>query len=264
MRLTLSKNSSPSIEILLSTLNDGIFNIQFCHDFDYLVIHQVTNIERISDYDEFEKQLIECGIRYIRSYERGLSKSRNIGLNNALGDYVWIMDDDVLIHKHSRKKILEYIDNYPEVSMYVLNYSSDRLQMTTHKKEQYMNILSVMSVASINMLIRKDCLEGIGFDERFGLGTKYSSGEEYLLCCRLLKRNYKIFQTSLIFSYHPPITSGQDFYSTPYKLAAKKKMFICAHGKFFGIMWYLAFLIKKSPILLKNKSIINIIKSFWW
>lgn len=119
-----------------------------------------------------------------------------------------------------------------------------------------------MSVSSIDMLIKKDSIGTIKFDENFGLGKKYPSGEEYIFCCDMLKKNKKIQQTNLFTNYHPSITSGDDFYTTPLKLATKKHMFIRAHNKYIGCFLYVLFLIKKFPTIAKNKAIKNMIKSF--
>lgn len=253
----------PKIEVVVSTLNDAILNIQFSREFNYLVVHQVADLINKDKYDAYIDNLKKNDIRYIRSYEIGLSKSRNLGLEHAIGDYIWIMDDDVEIFSDTSDRLIDYIDSYPSNDILVLNYSSDKHQRYSNKKEQLLGYITVASVCSINMLIKKSSIENIQFDEKFGLGTKFPSGEEYIFCCDMLRAHKKIWQTDLVVSYHSPADSGQDFYSTPYKLAAKKRMFIRAHGVVAGMVLYLLFLMKKLPILLRNKAFFNIIESFW-
>lgn len=250
------------VEIILSTLNDGIFNITLHPDFSYLIIHQITDLSKSKEYNQKSKQLQSLGVRYICSYDVGLSKSRNIGLANSKGKYLWIMDDDVKIHDDAKNRILKYIRDH-NADMLVLNHSSNpQLTQDAFIQEKNLNRLSATSVCSINMLIKREAIENIRFDENFGLGSKYPSGEEYIFCCDFLKQHKQIWQTNLVVAYHPPITSGQDFYSTPIKLAAKKNMFIRTHGCIIGSLLYILFIIKKLPnVTKKNGYLINIIKS---
>lgn len=252
-----------NIEVIVSTMNDGILNLKINKDLNYLIIHQVTNLSNLEKYDELAESFNSRGVRYIRSYESGLSKSRNLGIENSIGEYLWIMDDDVTIFDSAMDDIKKCIDSH-SADLFVLNYISDESQKNIKITESYLNILSVASVSSISMLIKKSSIGGdIRFDEGFGLGTKYPSGEEYIFCCDFLKSGKKIFKTNIITCSHPPVTSGQDFYSTPNKLAAKKYMFRRTHGVVVGYILYIGFLIKKFPILFKSKSLLNTLRSFF-
>ncbi|MBL4307363.1 hypothetical protein H8F05_20540 [Vibrio fluvialis] len=47
-------------------------------------------------------------------------------------------------------------------------------------------------------------------------------------------------------------SSGSDFFSTTNKLIAKREMFKAALGPYKGVFFYIAFLIKKFPILIRH------------
>lgn len=256
----------PHIEVIVSTLNDGIEQLELHEKFHYLIIHQVTILEKQEAYDRIVNALQHPSFRYIRSYSKGLSKSRNIGLNHSQGDYIWIMDDDVVLLEESADHISNILIKNDSVDLFILNYTSDDRRERCYVNDaviKKMNSISVASVASINMLIKKSSVSNIKFDENFGLGTQYPSGEEYIFCCDLLQQDKIIMQTNLVVSYHPLETSGQDFYTTPLKLIAKKKMFIRGNGFLKGYLLFVAFLLKKWSILAKNKAYLNIIKSLW-
>lgn len=255
---------APYIEVVVSTLNDGIDCLQLNENFHYLIIHQVTTREKQERYDQIVHSIQHPNFRYIRSYSGGLSKSRNIGLKNSQGDYVWIMDDDVLLLEGAEDQISNFLIDNDSVDLFILNYTSDDRRERCYVNDaviKKMNSISVASVASINMLIKKSSVSNIKFDEKFGLGTQYPSGEEYIFCCDLLQQDKTIVQTNLVVSYHPLETSGQDFYTTPLKLIAKKKMFIRGNGFLKGYLLFIAFLLKKWRVLTKNKAYLNIIKA---
>ncbi|CAH1552997.1 glycosyltransferase family 2 protein [Vibrio rotiferianus] len=249
------------IEVLISTLNDGIYNLNgFDNRLCYLIVHQVSNGS--INYQDFTSKF-PCNVRYIKLDGKGLSVSRNIALNNAQGDYLWIMDDDVKIYGASYEKLKDYIARYPSVDMFVLNHSSDESIKSLNFDEKKLHRFNSFSVSSIDMFLKRSSIEGLRFDERFGLGTALPSGEEYIFTCSLLKNKKKIFKTNTVFSYHPPITSGIDFYSTPEKMRAKLYMFRETSGYLFGSFLYLLFVIKKMKLIYRGRGVLNIFRAFY-
>ncbi|WP_158520539.1 glycosyltransferase [Wohlfahrtiimonas sp. G9077] len=243
-------------------MNDGIFSLKLNPNFKYTIVHQIPNLSDLPKYESKKNELKKIGVNYVQSNTSGLSISRNIGIENATGDYIWIMDDDVEIYSDAKEVLQKYIVNH-NADIYVLNYDSDKKKIQhNYLYEKKLNYLSTMSVSSIKMLIKRTAIGSMRFDEDFGLGGKFPSGEEYIFCCNMLKQDKIIWQTNLTTCFHPSVTSGQDFYSTPLKLATKKHMFMRAHNTYIGFFLYILFLIKKLPTITKNKAIKNIIKSF--
>ncbi|HBN5713160.1 glycosyltransferase family A protein [Morganella morganii] len=241
------------IEVLISTLNDGIFNIKFNSKFRYLIIHQISNNK---DYHEYTNTFAN-NIVYIPSSTLGLSISRNIALSHASGDFLWIMDDDVTILENSLENLLANIERYPDIDMFVLNHTSNpeiKNDNIKYKNDFLLNKLSSMSVSSIDILLKRTTIGDIKFNESFGLGSSYPSGEEYIFCNEYLNSKKKILRLKNYYSYHPDISSGSDFYSSPRKIETKLRMFILCFGKCIGYMLFIAFIIKKTNIITKNKS----------
>ncbi|XVH58589.1 glycosyltransferase [Providencia hangzhouensis] len=232
------------IEILVSTLNDGIENLSLSPSFDYLIIHQVNNQK---DYTEIYNKLKLPNVKCISSNTIGLSISRNIAIKNSTADFIWIMDDDVEVTEDSFIKISNFIEKNPNYDMFVLSHATHIIKNNKIKTFE-INKITAMSISSIDMLIkRKSILENnILFNESFGLGAKYPSGEEYILAIDMLKRGLRILKTTQIFALHPDISSGNDFYSTPIKLESKLKMFKHCYGRVLGNAFYLAFIMKKN------------------
>ncbi|HHZ9146337.1 TPA: glycosyltransferase family A protein [Proteus mirabilis] len=245
------------LEIIISTLLDGIFNIKINNNFNYLIIHQIPN-KNNKKYEQFIKNL-PSNVRYISTNTVGLSKSRNIGLNNAQGEYIWIMDDDVIILDSSLGEFDKMINTYQNIDMYVVRYTN-KLPFEKGKgkgKEKVINRFTAMSISSINMIIRRKSLGMIRFNECFGLGSTYPSGEEYIFSYEFLKHKKTIIKYNEFFSYHKEISSGHDFYSTENKLIAKLAMFIYCYGNIRGRIIYLLFIIKKYKTLVNNKKLLT-------
>lgn len=246
------------IQVLISTMNDGILNINYRKDFNYLIIHQVNNGKSYS----FITEKLPSNIKYYQSNDVGLSKSRNLALLKAKAEYVWIMDDDVTISDDALYNLENIINSKLNFDMLVLSHSSHKNNSPQQFKVKKITRLSAMSVSSIDMFIKRDSIiaKKIKFNEKFGLGTSHPSGEEFIFTTQLLKEKLVVLKSNLVFSYHPPIASGNDFFSTDYKLITKLLIFKLCYGNFLGYLIYLIFIIKKSRVLIKNKRLINAIK----
>lgn len=246
------------LEIAISTLNNGIYNITFRDDYNYLIIHQITNSQ---DYSSYIAGLSN-NVRYIVSYDKGLSKSRNLALKHARAEYVWLMDDDVLINDQAYSHFIELVDLYSDYSLLVVSHSHENIEYLPGKKYQTITDISAANVSSIDMIINLNLYGEMKFNERFGLGSDFPSGEEYIFTCNLLSNGKKALKSRKVCTYHPLISSGLDFYSTPNKLKSKCEMFKAANGDFKGYVYYIAFLIKKAKVIIKKNALGNVLRSF--
>ncbi|PHM62373.1 glycosyltransferase [Xenorhabdus ishibashii] len=248
------------IEILISTLNDGLFDIKINEKYIYLIVHQITLHEKIGVYEKyFLEKLKNNNVRYIQSNTIGLSKSRNIALKNSVGDILWIMDDDVEILESTHDKIINSYRN-TSYDILILNHTTAKNKTSSYNIKQYKhNIISSAKIHSIDISFRKKIKEKILFDESFGLGTKLPSGEEYIFITDAIKANFSVYQTNIIASAHPNISSGVDFYSTKEKIIAKRKMLDRIFRKLSLILTIL-FIFKKTILLIKKKKLLSFIR----
>ena len=67
-------------------------------DYRILIINQTTKDNLL------ESEL--TNVRVINSFEKGLSKSRNLAIRNAMGDICLIADDDITYKKGFKKDII--------------------------------------------------------------------------------------------------------------------------------------------------------------
>ncbi|MDE1330730.1 glycosyltransferase family 2 protein [Vibrio aestuarianus] len=237
-----------SLQVAISCLNDGALRLSFLDDLDYLVVHQMTNNQ---DYSLFQSKLPD-NVTYKQVFGAGLSKSRNLLLDEAHADFIWIMDDDVQIDSCAKQYLNRLIEQYSDCALISVSHAKTPLATPLNVKAKKLNCITAASVSSIDMVLQPKALQGVRFNENFGLGAKYPIGEEYIFICDLLRSGAKAIRCNYVCSYHPEASSGSDFFSTTNKLIAKREMFKTALGPYKGMVLYIAFLIKKLPILIRH------------
>ena len=172
-------------------MNNNIFNLEKVVNIKhpeilYLVIHQNHTKTVIPDF------LIREDIEVIQTNTKGLSKSRNIGLNNCKTEYALITDDDVEFIENGVLEILDIIkSNKLDFATFKIKTPINQPEFRDYKNEEYSFSNGRIQVASIELLVnvRRVISERIQFDERFGLGTILNQGEEEILISDFLEFN---------------------------------------------------------------------------
>ncbi|MFQ6599351.1 glycosyltransferase family 2 protein [Flavobacterium sp. C3NV] len=200
------------VEILISTMNQDSLDFlvpmfPFLHfsNFRILIINQ-TQIETILESEY-------ANIRVINSFEKGLSKSRNLALETAQGKILLIADDDVIYHEGFVAKIINAYNQFPDAA--AINFcavKSDGSLMKNYPKHSKtnMNAFDVFNTSSIEMTLNKAILDKtkIRFDENFGLGGMFEMGEEAIFLFDLKnKKQQLVFEPEVIVK-HPELTSS--------------------------------------------------------
>ncbi len=191
-------------------------------------------------------------VLYIPTDTKGISVSRNIAIKNATGDYIIIMDDDVDFLLDSIERLIKCMDEDDvDIGTYYHKYTNGK---TTKNKEHSFshNMLNIANPSSIDICLKRESIvaSGVLFDEGFGLGTRYPSGEEMVFLSDCIRSSLKLKRYPIEVCIHPPVTSGSDFYSTKEKILAKNAMFKRVYGQLGGVMFML-FILKKYPTAYK-------------
>lgn len=241
-----------TISIAISTYAERVANLkllEYCPNINYVVVHQQPqNVAKESiSYIKNRKDVL-----YIPTDTKGISVSRNIAIKNATGNYILIMDDDVCFFLDSIEKLIICMDEDDvDIGTYYHKYTNGK----TTKNREYSfshNMLNIANPSSIDICLKRESIvtSGVLFDEDFGLGTSYPSGEEMIFLSDCIKSGLKLKRYPIEVCIHPPVTSGSDFYSTKEKILAKKAMFKRVYGQLGGIMFIL-FILKKYPAAYK-------------
>lgn len=163
---------------------------------DVVVVNQCDN-DKVSEFDFQNKKGKICHAKFINTKERGLSRSRNMAINNSWGDVCLICDDDEYLEDDYDVKISEAYQNHPEEKIIV--FTIERNDYETPKQypphEQYVGLKQLLQTSSVQVTFKREEIkrEGLLFDVMLGSGTGNGAGEEnkFLMDCK--RKGFKIY-----------------------------------------------------------------------
>ena len=168
--------------------------------FEILIIDDGSN----DGTEEWVKENFQ-NIKYIYQNNHGVSSARNIGIENAYGDWVAFLDSDDEWLPNKLYKQVKAIDSNPEVKFFHTNEIWIRNgvrvnQMKKHKKYGgyiFEKCLDICRVSPSSVLIKKEVLDNIGvFDESLRVC------EDYDLWLRITSKYPVVFlDEPLIYKY---------------------------------------------------------------
>lgn len=188
------------LSILISTLNEGINNIQNIllpcrQDVNYLVVHNYTD----KTYSTVPVKLLRKDVVVHQVSGRGLTKARNFGILKAKGDIALIADDDVTYTNEYFDVILKtFTQDNPDVAIFKIKTMTGESNYKNYPDKPYqLSMSNLHSPSSIEIAFKIHSIRNkIKFDERFGLGTFLNGGEEDIFILDVLKNG-------LIVKYFP-------------------------------------------------------------
>lgn len=177
-------------QVLISTMNQN--NHSLLDDMlvrkNGLVINQTKNLMKE------KKELLNNHV-WINSDSKGLSKSRNIALNNAFGEICIIGDDDLVYVENFQDIISESFLKNPNVDIIAFQVEGieKEFKKYTNKKKK-INYVSSMKISSVEIAFKLNSIKkhDVSFDEDFGSGSKYIMGEENIFLFDCLRKKMKV------------------------------------------------------------------------
>ncbi|RTY92347.1 glycosyltransferase family A protein [Flavobacterium sp. GT3R68] len=209
-------------------------------DYEIIIIDDCSTDGSLAIAKKFEDEKIRI-IKH--SINKGLSASRNTGIEHAKADYIAFLDADDLWKPFFLEKISELIQKFPNAGMYGTDYEefySEDLVLDTQKnlegfKKNEMKIVDDFFISNSHQLIfcfssvviKKEVFKAVGlFDESITLGEDVDfnirANFEYPLayyngvCAR-----YTIFSENQITNSNINTKTITDF--NKYEILAKKK-----------------------------------------
>lgn len=241
------------ITIVISTCNNRLSKLKLPDNkagVCYVIVHQVFTDNNGFEDNNNNNFVLREDVNYFKVVSQGLSKSRNIGLNQVKTKYAYIMDDDVEFDLDKILILIEYMQvEQVDVGTCQFRYQNGSYPKRYQEQPFMHSVLSVAKVASIEICVKVSMLRknNILFNECFGLGTALPSGEEYIFLAACLRANLKVKYYPIVTGIHPNETSGLDFFTSTPKVFAKREML----KKIFGwksVIYIFAFWMKKAPI----------------
>lgn len=199
------------LEIVIATMNRNSLDFlipmfPFCHfsAFSILIINQTQeNNLLISEFPS---------VRVINSFEIGLSKSRNLGVKNAVGKIVLIADDDEIFKRDFDAVITNSFNLYPEAA--AICFAIEKPDGTLFKKytsatKEKLSQLDLFNVLSIEISLNRTVFDtlNLNFDEDFGLGSRFVMGEEAIFLSDIKDKNKQLIIEPKVIAGHPEIST---------------------------------------------------------
>ncbi|SHO64446.1 hypothetical protein SAMN04488108_3456 [Algoriphagus zhangzhouensis] len=167
-------------------------------------------ISQNSKGEEFQSEKFT----FLSFNERGLSKSRNRAIENTKSKFALISDEDVKFVNDIEQKVVDAFQKYPDSD--ILTFKIETPEGTPYKTsypdESFIHTRStIYRVSSVEIVVRVDSVrkKGLMFDENFGLGAKYSSGEEVIFLNDAMNSGLKLRYVPETLVFHPLESSGK-------------------------------------------------------
>lgn len=249
-----------SFELLLSTRNKksekdldlfkkGIFS-------NCLIVNQV------SENVLYSETLYQNNIKMVTYKGAGLSLNRNTSLKVSCAEIVLITDDDVMMVSGYETIITDSFKKYPNADIIIFKASTFNdldFRNSYPKSNKFLSLIELYSVSSIEIAFRRKKVlqKDIWFNESFGLGSKYESGEELLFLTEAKKKGLNILFLPHTIVKHPVFSSGYKFDNRLF--FSKGALLFALYGS-FSYLLLLLFCFKKKIQFYKSVRLFDAIR----
>lgn len=246
-------NRSEELERLFQSLKS-----QINKNFEAIIVSQDNHevVEELLHKFSFNK-------KHIKINRKGLSYSRNVALKHIKGEFVTFSDDDCWYPEESFSIVEQTLtENNCDIACFQI-FDPITNQYYKNYSETYESNVSNRSLfrkSSIEIFLRLNKVERdkVQFDEDFGLGATYPSGEENIFLADMKREGLTIsyFPKKIVFHLKPNIETRL----TTKSFIGKGPMFKRIYNTPIAIGILLLFFVKKfshlnRPLSLLMKSI---------
>ncbi|MEX9987897.1 glycosyltransferase family 2 protein [Providencia rettgeri] len=226
-------------------------------DTEIIIIHQTyTPDNYLEDVKKFDAR---PDIKYISQSNTGVTKSRNLAIENSTGDILLFCDDDVIYEDNFQKTIINsFMNNNVGFITFAYKHTSDSLWPEKFSSIKYNHSLyTILSVGTIQIAcLKKYVLEfNIKFPEDMGAGSNYFLCDEPVFLSQFIKNKISGIYEPYVICLHPEESSG-DIFNDFNAFYSRYLCFTRIFGKFNGRFIYLAY-------IMKNLKKFNSIKNFF-
>lgn len=189
------------VTVLLSCMHqkDAIIIQRTNVQTDVVVVNQCDE-ERVEESIFYNKYGKACRLMFINTSERGLSRSRNMALKNAWGDYCIFADDDEVLADGYEEMIVMAFSRNPNATIIAFNYANinsrfknSKIKSIDAERESRKN--RFFSSVSLAFRLDKILSKEVFFDVRIGAGSGIiAAGEESVWQTVARKKGLRIFQ----------------------------------------------------------------------
>jgi len=192
-------NRFDEIDLLMKSLEEQTYK-----EFELIVVDQ-NECDKVKSIVENYTDKID--VKYIKSYKKGLSYNRNVGIENAKGQIIAFPDDDCEYESNILQTVVDFFENNREYKIFSCK-TMDKNKVDSFKKmaDGVCDITSTNvldTITSITFFVSFEDKNYTLFDEKLGVGGEFGSGEEIDYILDLLNRGFrgKYFGDNIV--YHP-------------------------------------------------------------
>lgn len=184
------------LAVLVTTMNQT--DISIYHQMNLQTDAVIANQADFEGFEEIEEN--GSRIRFVTKPQKGLSKNRNMAIDNCFSDceYVLFADDDLVFCDGYEEIILETFKKIPQADAVKFNLnciSKRKLSMKPITSFHEASRLEVTSFGICALVIKSAALKKskLRFNEFFGSGTSNYCGEDSIFLQDLFKKRIKLY-----------------------------------------------------------------------
>lgn len=162
---------------------------------DYVIVNQLIK----------SNDSVQCKKSGFYSYdEKGLSLSRNRLIEHVNEGIGIITDDDITFAENYLELVKDAYERHPEADVITFNImiGDEEKGNTSYHKHNFISIMSIVS-CQISFKVERVKEKNIKFNENFGLGSTFKSGEENIFLNECLKAGLTLIHIPYVICYHP-------------------------------------------------------------
>jgi glycosyltransferase involved in cell wall biosynthesis len=220
-------NRAYELDRLLSSLDK-----QTCKDFEVIVVDQNLDDRLLSVLRRYPRLLI----RHLRC-EMGVSKARNAGIRQAVGEILAFPDDDCWYPAELLAKATEWLASHPEFDVLLTATRNEYGKLMAPKFPPRRGPCTSKSIlrcaVAFNAFLRARVVRTIGFfREDIGPGTSspYQSGEDLDYLFRPLEQGFAVWYDPNLAVYHPDFNSPERLRRKMHPYALGQGFILRLHG----------------------------------
>ena len=237
--------SNPSITVSISTVAKNLDH--FCSSFSFQPLEDADEVIIIvQGMKDKSSQPILKDYTIIYDDQLGLSRSRNIAIEKSKCDFIWFLDDDVVLNSNCIQKLKKSININKYASLLTVRMSYlDDTPYKNYTNKKILGRLGSLKVSSVELVVAKEFVlkNNIRFNEGLGLGSKFPSTEENVFYLDIFDEGGLIIHLPEFFLKHEFINRKKAHFSNSSILKAKG-MFCYRYGGLMGFLIFIYFLVK--------------------
>lgn len=224
---------SPILQVMICTYGkDGIEGVADANHPHVEGVEYLVSWQTDGTYDVPES-LHRDDFKIVKSDTKGLALNRNIAIANANAPLLLVSDDDVVYTEERLQSIIQAFNSHPDADIITFRYESN-----TNNKYYPDSPASLAQppkgyfVSSIELAFRKEAVKGkIWFNENFGIGAMFPSGEEDVFLRDCLDFGLKGIFLPITIARHDDTTTSERNLMLPTRPQTKGAVFLRLHPK---------------------------------